>query len=76
MITAHKRGHLIKYVNGSWVYVDNETSVEIERPCARCGRMPTLEGYEACLGFVEGVSSACCGHGVEQSYAVTVIEHG
>lgn len=76
MITAHKRGHLIKYINSTWVYEDTGESIEAERPCAKCNHMPTPEGYDACLGFVEGVSSACCGHGVEQSYAVAVIEHG
>lgn len=41
-----------------------------ERPCVACGLPPTPEGYDACLGFVEGASSACCGHGVEEPYGV------
>ncbi len=36
------------------------------RECLRCGRMPTKDGYDACLGQLPGVTSACCGHGVEQ----------
>lgn len=32
--------------------------------------MPTKEGYDACLGFIEGAKSACCGHGVERAYVV------
>jgi len=32
-------------------------------PCAKCGQVPTLEGYDACLGHLRGVLFACCGHG-------------
>lgn len=32
--------------------------------------MPTKEGYDACIGYVEGVKSACCGHGIEKSYTI------
>jgi hypothetical protein len=32
--------------------------------------MPTKEGYDACLGYIEGAKSACCGHGVEEGYIV------
>jgi hypothetical protein len=31
---------------------------------------PTKEGYDNCLGHIEGVASACCGHGVEIPYIV------
>ena len=70
MITSYSRGHLIKCINGSWVYADNETSAEIDRPCVNCGKMPTAEGHDACLGYVVGATSACCGHGIEKSYIV------
>jgi hypothetical protein len=36
--------------------------------------MPTSEGYDACLGFIPGVESACCGHGVEEPYQMTKLE--
>ncbi len=36
-----------------------------EVPCKRCGKLPTPEGYDACLGYLPGVASACCGHGVK-----------
>lgn len=39
-----------------------------ERPCIKCGQSPTPEGYDACLGHIPGVFSACCGHGVENGY--------
>jgi hypothetical protein len=33
--------------------------------------MPTEDGCDACLGHMEGVKSACCGHGVEKPYIIT-----
>lgn len=70
MITSHSRGHLIKYTNGAWVYADTGESTDIERPCAKCGKTQTAEGYDACLGHIHGAISACCGHGVESAYIV------
>ena len=64
---AYQRGHKIEYQK-EWVYADTGDSVNIERPCVRCGEMPTKEGYDACLGFIPEVTSACCGHGVEEGY--------
>ena len=32
--------------------------------------MPTKEGYDACLGHIDGAKSACCGHGVEEPYVL------
>ena len=65
--TSSTRGHLIECINGKWVYADNGTDATINRPCIRCGKMPTPEGYDACLGYLENVKSACCGHGVEEA---------
>ena len=64
MITSFSRGNLIKYIDGIWKYEDGTPLNQEERPCARCGKMPTSEGYDACLGYIEGATSACCGHGV------------
>jgi hypothetical protein len=36
----------------------------------KCGKMPTPEGYDACLGYIDGVISACCGHGVEKQILI------
>jgi len=70
MTTSHMRGWDIYYDNYNWRYTDtNELAID-NRPCKRCGRMPTKEGYDACLGYIEGVISACCGHGVEEPYKV------
>jgi len=64
---SHQRGHKIIY-NNDWVYADNNQSINTERPCIRCGKMPTKEGYDACLGHVKGAKAACCGHGIEEGY--------
>jgi hypothetical protein len=71
MVTAYCRGHLVVYAD-KWIYADTgeelwceETGFN-ERPCTRCGKMPTPEGYDACLGYIEGATAVCCGHGVEQ----------
>lgn len=70
-IYSFQRGHKIIYFNNEWLYDDNYTSIQIERPCVRCGKMSTKEGYDACLGHIEGISHACCGHGIEHPYYVT-----
>ena len=74
MITSHSRGNKIFYKNSQWVYEDGTPADKEERPCITCGEMPTTEGYDACLGYVEGVVSACCGHGVEEGYRTEVID--
>jgi len=66
MITAHSRGWPIIFENNQWLYLDTKEPIEKERPCKHCGKMPTPEGYDACLGFIQGASSACCGHGVTE----------
>lgn len=66
---GHTRGHAIEY-HGEWLYSDDLTAINIERPCKKCGRLPTIEGHDACLGFIPGCSSACCGHGVSDGYVL------
>ncbi len=74
MITAYSlmRGHLIGYDSEKkeWVYADDKSPISVERPCIRCGRMPTPEGYDACLGYIPGATSVCCGHGVDEPIMV------
>lgn len=57
-----------------WRYADNGMAVPSypahERPCAHCGLPPTPAGEDGCLGHIPGVTSACCGHGVEKGYIV------
>ena len=70
MIKSYSRGWEIYYDGEHWRYIDNNKIENDSRPCKRCGRMPTKEGYDACLGHIKGAISACCGHGVENSYIV------
>lgn len=70
---AHSRGWPIEYLRHGWVYSDTKQPVEDERPCQRCGCKPTPEGHDACLGTISHVKSACCGHGVEEPYAIHTI---
>ena len=63
---SYSRGHAIIFRGRQWVYEDNETLVRDERECISCGNLPTPEGYDACLGHIEGATSACCGHGASE----------
>lgn len=66
MVTSFSRGYEIYFKNNLWYYKDNGKLIDIKRPCKKCGKPPTLEGYDACLGYIEGAQSACCGHGVTE----------
>ena len=66
MVRSTSRGHRTVNMDGIWLYEDTLTPVDPSRPCARCGKPPTPEGYDACMGFVPGAISACCGHGVSE----------
>ena len=64
MPTSHTRGHKIEYANSKWQYCDTKEDISSKRACKRCGKAPTRNGYDACLGYILGAVSACCGHGV------------
>ena len=66
MATGYLSGNKIVYIDGEWLYADTMTIADESRPCVRCGKMQTKEGYDACLGYIEGALSACCGHGVHK----------
>ncbi len=70
MATSKKRGWDIVYINNEWVYKDNLESIRKERVCKRCGRKPTLGGYDTCLGYIPNVISVCCGHGSGKSISL------
>ena len=67
---AHSRGWPIEYDGTQWIFSDTRSPVDSRRSCRRCGRQPTAEGHDYCLGYVGGASSACCGHGVEPGFVV------
>lgn len=72
---SYDRGWLIVWRGSLWVYADTGERVIGSRSCCRCGRAPTSEGHDACLGHIEGVTSACCGHGVEEPYICNLGPH-
>lgn len=67
---AHVRGWECYYNGNKWLYVDNNQSINPGRACVRCGICPTSEGYDACMGYVPGAKSVCCGHGVEEPHII------
>ena len=58
---SYLRGHKIVWRNNKWFYVDTQEPADDSRPCIRCGKLPTKEGYDACLG-----KEGCCGHGINK----------
>ncbi len=61
---SYLRGHEIKWDGVEWLYLD-ATPARTNKPCAKCGKAPTPEGHDACLGHIDGAKAACCGHGIE-----------
>ena len=76
-MTSFSRGHLIvwDYDTQKWLYEDDRSIHDGSRPCKRCGKFPTKEGYDACLGHIKGVTSACCGHGVTEPILIKNRRH-
>lgn len=67
---SFQRGWSIVYIDKQWIYADTNEPISQERQCRRCNRKPTPEGHDACLGVINSVKSACCGHGIEQSWQI------
>ncbi len=68
-VHSYLRGHPVTVRGPGWTYDDTGEAVgDGSRPCARCGKPPTPEGHDTCLGALPGVKAACCGHGVEPGY--------
>ena len=67
---SHVRGHEVVFMDGEWCYADTGELASAPRPCKRCGKPPTPEGHDACLGKIDGVVAGCCGHGVEEGYLI------
>jgi len=63
-IKSFSRGHPIEFNGINWIYSDNKKLIDTMRACLKCKQIPTKEGYDACIGFILGIKSACCGHGV------------
>lgn len=66
MVYSWVRGNRVfRDKSGCWRYDDSKEPAKDNRPCAKCGRHPTKDGYDACIGHIDdpNVISACCGHG-------------
>ncbi len=73
MVTSTKRGHKTFYDNFycGWFWSDDGLPIHIERSCIRCGKIPTEEGIDACIGKkLPNTQSACCGHGVNKAFTI------
>lgn len=62
--TSSLRGHSIEFKQGTWVYSDTKEPCSTRRDCGHCGKKDTPEGHDGCVGTLDGVMNACCGHGV------------
>lgn len=70
MVISFIRGQQVEYdakIN-KWVYSDTKEPVTFDRQCKKCSKMPTSEGYDACLRHLPGVKNACCGHDDNTSF--------
>jgi hypothetical protein len=66
MVTSYLRGHEIEFINDEWIYRDTKEPTATTygtRPCGYCGLGYTKEGHDGCLGVLQGLMNACCGHG-------------
>lgn len=70
MVTSYSLGYEIQYINNQWIYSDTKELIDKPRLCKYCGKYPTKEGYDGCLGYLPNVYSACCGHNIEKPYVV------
>ena len=68
VVTAQMRGHPVYWDGAVWRYSDDGTLAPAsggeERPCVKCGLVAEGDyGPDPCLGYIEGITGACCGHG-------------
>lgn len=71
MVKSFFRGHeAFLREDGNWYYTDNNQIVDEKRECKLCGKSPTIEGFDSCIGHIDNAISACCGHGVCKPYII------
>jgi len=72
MVKSKNRGNDIEFINNVWIYSDSQEPVasnHTHKPCGHCDRAYTEEGHDGCLGTLQGLMNACCGHGnIEEAY--------
>ena len=71
VVSTYFNGNLAYYKNENWYYYsDNSPVFNNPRPCTKCGKFSTIEGHDACLGYIQNVKYACCGHGKTTRYII------
>lgn len=71
------RGNQIEFVNNVWLYSDNKYPVaeDKNRVCGHCGKPQTYEGHAGCLGTLDKVLNACCGHGIAEEAYIQFVDN-
>ena len=60
----YSRGNLVfSDDNGNAMYSDGTPFCDT-RPCTACGIAVAPDDPDPCLGWLDGVESSCCGHGI------------
>ncbi len=67
MTTSKYRGYDIHFIYDYWIYsgTKQKVSKNVNRTCGHYGKPQTENGHDGCIGTIDGVMNACCGHGVE-----------
>jgi hypothetical protein len=69
--------YCLEYPEGKfkdWRYADTDTLVsdcQYTRLCFHCRNAATDKEHDPCIADLEGVTNACCGHGVEKDAYVS-----
>jgi hypothetical protein len=67
---SRRRGHPIEYINRKWAYSEGPQKGKYgkERPCTKCTGVSVR--HDVCLGHLEGITAACCGHGYAEDACI------
>lgn len=59
-VSAQHNGRPIYCYGERWHYDDKPL-------CPHCNEPQTEDGYDSCIGFIEGAMYACCGHHLKRN---------
>lgn len=76
MVSSKYKGHEIIEKEGVWIFKDSGklVSENVWCKCKHCGKDPTKEDHDGCLGTLPGLMNACCGHGEENEAYVQFLD--
>ena len=72
------RGYEIENIKGEWFFSKTKKSVKenyLGLSCGYCGKKDTKEGHDGCIGVLDGVMNACCGHGNKDEAYIQFLNH-